>query len=67
MSKIFTEPHSTKPIEDAVGWALETHGETLVATQDGRGLTPEEARALAAPCSLPGARDPRRAATRSPP
>ncbi len=47
MSKIFTEPHSTKPIEDGVGWGLETDGETLVATQDGRGLRPEEARALA--------------------
>ena len=47
MAKIFTEPHSTKPIEDAVGWALETDGETLVASQDARGLTPDEARALA--------------------
>jgi pimeloyl-ACP methyl ester carboxylesterase len=47
ISKIFTEPHSTKPIEDAVGWALETDGETLVATQEGPGLTPEEARAVA--------------------
>jgi pimeloyl-ACP methyl ester carboxylesterase/predicted glycosyltransferase len=46
MSKMFTEPHSTKPIEDAVGWALETDGETLTATQDGPGLTPEESRAL---------------------
>jgi pimeloyl-ACP methyl ester carboxylesterase len=27
MAKMFTEPHSTKPIEDAVGWALETDGE----------------------------------------
>jgi pimeloyl-ACP methyl ester carboxylesterase/predicted glycosyltransferase len=47
MSKMFTEPHSTKPIEDTIGWALETNGETLVATQDGPGLTPEEARRLA--------------------
>jgi pimeloyl-ACP methyl ester carboxylesterase/predicted glycosyltransferase len=46
MSKIFTEPHSTKPIEDAVGWALETDAETLIATQEGPGLTPEESRAL---------------------
>jgi pimeloyl-ACP methyl ester carboxylesterase/predicted glycosyltransferase len=43
MSKIFTEPHSTKPIEDAVGWGLETDAETLIATQQGPGLTPEEA------------------------
>src|SRR6266581_5501985 len=47
ISKMFTEPHSTKPIEDAVGWALETDGETLIATQEGPGLEPEEARALA--------------------
>jgi pimeloyl-ACP methyl ester carboxylesterase/predicted glycosyltransferase len=46
ISKMFTEPHSTKPIEDAVGWALETNAETLIATQDGPGLTPEESRAL---------------------
>ncbi len=46
MSKMFTEPHSTKPIEDAVGWALETNGETLIATQEGPGLSAEEARAL---------------------
>ena len=29
---MFTEPHSTKPIEDCVGWGLETTGETLVLT-----------------------------------
>jgi pimeloyl-ACP methyl ester carboxylesterase/predicted glycosyltransferase len=46
MSRIFTEPHSTKPIEDTVGWALETDGKTMVATQDGPGLSPEEARTL---------------------
>ena len=27
------EPHSTKPIEDMVGWALETDPETMVATE----------------------------------
>jgi pimeloyl-ACP methyl ester carboxylesterase/predicted glycosyltransferase len=47
MSKIFTEPHSTKPIEDTVGWGLETTGETLVLTQEAKGLAPDEARALA--------------------
>jgi pimeloyl-ACP methyl ester carboxylesterase len=35
MGRIFTEPHSTKPIEDGVGWALETDPETLIATQLG--------------------------------
>jgi pimeloyl-ACP methyl ester carboxylesterase/predicted glycosyltransferase len=53
ISKMFTEPHSTKPIEDAVGWALETDGETLIASQDGPGLTPEEARALCARVRCP--------------
>ena len=31
----FTEPHSTKQIEDAVGWGLETDPETLIATAVG--------------------------------
>jgi pimeloyl-ACP methyl ester carboxylesterase/predicted glycosyltransferase len=31
--KVFTESHSTKPVEDAVGWGLETDPETLIATQ----------------------------------
>ncbi len=31
-SQVFTEPHSTKPTEDAVGWGLEATAETLVAT-----------------------------------
>jgi pimeloyl-ACP methyl ester carboxylesterase/predicted glycosyltransferase len=42
MSRMFTEPHSTKPIEDAVGWGLDTSGETLVLTYGGLG--PDEAR-----------------------
>ena len=46
VSKIFTEPHSTKPIEDGVAWGLETDAETMIATQDASGLTPEETRAL---------------------
>src|SRR5262249_13714729 len=52
-SKIFTEPHSTKPIEDGIAWALETDGATLVASQDGEGLTEDEARALAARVRCP--------------
>jgi pimeloyl-ACP methyl ester carboxylesterase/predicted glycosyltransferase len=35
VSRCFTDPHSTKQIEDGVGWALETDPETLIAT--GRG------------------------------
>jgi pimeloyl-ACP methyl ester carboxylesterase len=30
---IFTEPHSTKQIEDSVGWFLETDPETIIATE----------------------------------
>jgi len=45
MSRMFTEPHSTKPIEDAVGWGLDTTGETLVLTHEC--LEPDEARELA--------------------
>jgi len=32
--KIFNEPHSTKQIEDMIGWANETTGEVLIATMD---------------------------------
>lgn len=32
VGQIFTEPHSTKPQEDGLGWALETDGATLVRT-----------------------------------
>jgi len=32
ISRCFPEPHSTKAIEDGVGWALDTDPETLVAT-----------------------------------
>jgi pimeloyl-ACP methyl ester carboxylesterase len=46
VSTIFTEPHSTKQIEDGVGWALETDAETLIATMDAPALTPEESKAL---------------------
>jgi pimeloyl-ACP methyl ester carboxylesterase/predicted glycosyltransferase len=45
-SQMFTEPHSTKPIEDCVGWGLETTAETLIATEIGNGLDEEAAREL---------------------
>ena len=39
----FNEPHSTKQIEDAVGWGLETDPETLIATARGPAWeTPED-------------------------
>jgi pimeloyl-ACP methyl ester carboxylesterase/predicted glycosyltransferase len=34
-SRCLPEPHSTKGIEDAVGWALDTDPETLIATAEG--------------------------------
>jgi pimeloyl-ACP methyl ester carboxylesterase/predicted glycosyltransferase len=41
-SQVFTEPHSTKQHEDAVGWGLEADPETLVATQLAPRLPDEE-------------------------
>ena len=35
----FGEAHSTKQIDDAVGWGLETDPETLIATQRAPGLS----------------------------
>ena len=66
-SQMFTEPHSTKPIEDCVGWGLETTPETLVATQLGRGFGPRPPPRACRARALPGARDPGHATTRSRP
>src|SRR5437588_2731387 len=38
MSQMFTEPHSTKQLEDAVGWGLETTPEILILTEEAPGL-----------------------------
>lgn len=52
MAKIFTEPHSTKHIEDGVQWGLETTPEVLTATLRAPGqlphlrVHPDEAREL---------------------
>ena len=40
--KIFTEPHSTKPIEDGIGWTLETDPETLITVEYGPYLWPPD-------------------------
>ena len=42
--RAFPEPHSTKPLEDTVGWGLETTPEVLVATD--RGLSMDEGQAV---------------------
>ena len=47
LSTMFPQPHSTKPIEDGVGWALETTGETLALTYLAPDLEPDEAFELA--------------------
>ena len=53
-SQVFTEPHSTKQIEDSVDWALESTPEMLVATQGARGVeNADEARELAARVRCP--------------
>jgi len=52
-SQMFTEPHSTKPIEDCIGWGLETTAETLVATEIGNGLDEATARELCARVRCP--------------
>ncbi len=51
--RMFTEPHSTKPIEDCVGWGLETTPEVLITAQGGATLAPDEARELAARVRCP--------------
>ena len=42
--RCFTEPHSTKQIEDSVAWALETTPETLALTIDAPGPGPRRDR-----------------------
>jgi pimeloyl-ACP methyl ester carboxylesterase len=52
--RMFNEPHSTKQIEDGIGWALETDPATLVDTAIGlRTLSEEEMRAAAARVTCP--------------
>jgi pimeloyl-ACP methyl ester carboxylesterase/predicted glycosyltransferase len=34
-AQMFSEPHSTKPIEDCVGWGLATTAQTLIAAEAG--------------------------------
>ncbi len=52
-SRCFTEPHSTKQIEDAVGWGLETTPETLLATVEAPGLEEKAAVSLAGRVTCP--------------
>jgi len=51
-SQVFTEPHSTKQIEDCVAWGLDTDAETLIAAED-PGLDEDTTRALLRRVSCP--------------
>jgi pimeloyl-ACP methyl ester carboxylesterase/predicted glycosyltransferase len=54
ISRCLPEPHSTKAIEDGVGWALHTDPETLIATARGEWLRDRRSlRALAESLDLP--------------
>jgi pimeloyl-ACP methyl ester carboxylesterase len=47
ISEMFPEPHSTKAIEDGIGWGLETDAETLILTHDAPSMSEvEEAEAM---------------------
>jgi pimeloyl-ACP methyl ester carboxylesterase len=52
-SQCFTEPHSTKHIEDAVGWGLETTAETMILTEEAPAIELDEARELCASLACP--------------
>jgi pimeloyl-ACP methyl ester carboxylesterase len=52
-SQVFNEPHSTKQIEDSVGWGLETSPETLIATETAPLLSEADIRELAAQIQCP--------------
>jgi pimeloyl-ACP methyl ester carboxylesterase/predicted glycosyltransferase len=54
MRQTFTEPHSTKQIEDAIGWGMETDGETIVRGMDAGWFNdPDSALALCARVTCP--------------
>jgi pimeloyl-ACP methyl ester carboxylesterase/predicted glycosyltransferase len=52
-SRVFTEPHSSKAVEDAVGWALETDAETMLVEARRRRFSTDEILALCARISCP--------------
>jgi pimeloyl-ACP methyl ester carboxylesterase/predicted glycosyltransferase len=53
ISQCVTEPHSTKQIEDGVGWGLETDAETLLAVSTGPSLGEAAIRDLCSKISCP--------------
>ena len=63
--RCFTEPHSTKQIEDGIGWALETTPDTLELTVRPAGFDEATSHELMSRVALPRARDPGRQRTPS--
>ena len=61
VGELFCEPHSTKPREDGVGFAMETSAETMLAREDAPMASSSAGgnRAVAPPGALPGTGDPR--------
>ena len=53
MGQMFVEPHSTKQIEDTIGWALETTPEVLIATMRTPAMPEDEVRSLASRVTCP--------------
>jgi pimeloyl-ACP methyl ester carboxylesterase len=53
MSQCLTEPHSTKPTEDAIGWGLETDGQTLLTLSSSAALTEDVVQGLCARVRCP--------------
>ena len=49
----FSEPHSTKQIEDAVGWGRDTDAETLILTEESNALDRARTRELCAAIRCP--------------
>jgi pimeloyl-ACP methyl ester carboxylesterase/predicted glycosyltransferase len=52
-SQVYTEPHSTKHIEDCVDWGLETTPETLIATAVASGIDEATVHDLASRIACP--------------
>jgi pimeloyl-ACP methyl ester carboxylesterase len=53
LSQCYSEPHSTKQIEDGIGWGREIAPETLILTHDASGLDATATRALSAMIRCP--------------
>ncbi|MBA3878026.1 MAG: alpha/beta hydrolase, partial [Anaerolinea sp.] len=51
--QVYSEPHSTKPIEDCVGWGLETDAETLIRIERAPYVDRAAARDFAARVTCP--------------